>query len=46
MPEMSRGTLMKWLYAYVKEHDLYVSRGWRGGTLTGSLASSRIVGGF
>jgi chromatin remodeling complex protein RSC6 len=30
MPEMSRGTLMKWLYAYVKEHDLYVSCGGRG----------------
>jgi hypothetical protein len=24
-PEMSRGTLMKWLYAYAKEKDLYVS---------------------
>lgn len=26
-PEMSRGTLMKWLFAYIKEKDLYVSAG-------------------
>jgi chromatin remodeling complex protein RSC6 len=25
--EMSRGTLMKWLYAYIKEKDLYVGCG-------------------